>query len=122
MKKLIILLPMGLLFILAACANGDGEDVSPAERQEFREQVESQIAEFNEEVEAAKERSEELSGDAKAEIDESIRELEEQRGDLQVQLEEMWEASDEEWEAAREDVEEAMDELGQGLNEMRESF
>ncbi|HZA22950.1 MAG TPA: hypothetical protein VFA32_10170, partial [Dehalococcoidia bacterium] len=61
MKKLVMFLPVALLFLLAACGNDNG---TSAQRQEFQEQTEDQIADFNQQIEDARERAEGLSGDA----------------------------------------------------------
>lgn len=119
MRKLLVFLPALSLFLLAGCGTDNN---GSAQREEFRERIESQISEFNRQIEDARERSEELSGEAKNEMERAIDRLEEQKDQLAVDLEELRQTGDAQWEAAKDDIEESVAELNQAFNELRRNF
>lgn len=115
MNKLLICLPFLILVILAGC--GDGQN---AERQQFREDMEEELSQLNEQIEDARQRLEGLSGESRQELEQTINELEARTEGLRQQLEETRGLSDEQWEAAQNEMEEAVNELEQAFNELRQ--
>jgi malate synthase len=64
----------------------------------------------------------ELSGDARAKVDELTPELEERRTALASKLEDMKAASDDEWESFKTDLQEASKDLEQAFGNLQETF
>ncbi len=63
----------------------------------------------------------ELSGDARAKVDELTPELEERRTALASKLEDMKAASDDEWESFKTDLQEASKDLEQAFGNLQET-
>jgi DNA repair exonuclease SbcCD ATPase subunit len=116
MKGLLLLLPFVAFLFLAGCANPDQPE---SEREEFQQQMESQLDGFDQRITEARNRAEELTGDARVNMEQAIDGLEEQRADLAARLEEMKAASDEEWAAFRTELEQASEDLQQAFNDLQ---
>ena len=113
------LLLTGLLLLLIGC---DVPDKTVSERQKFQQQTESQLADFDQKIQDAKDRSGEVSGNAKARVEESIADLEERRVTLASKLDDMKAAGDEEWEAFKTDIQETSEELEQAFGDLQEGL
>jgi septal ring factor EnvC (AmiA/AmiB activator) len=116
MKKLVLLRALVAFLFLVGCT---AQDQSASEREEFQRQMESQLAEFDQSIEEARNRATELSGDSRAQLEQTIAGLEEQRADLAARLEEMKAASDEEWEAFKPELEQASEDLQQAFSDLQ---
>ena len=91
MKQLLLLMPLVALLFLIGCTDQD----QPASKRE------------------------ELPGDSRARLDQTIDRLEEQRAELAARLEEMKAASDEEWEAFKTELEQASEDLQQAFSDLQ---
>lgn len=118
MTRLLMLLVALPLLFLAGCANDSN---ATAERREFERRMEERIGHFQQRILEARERAEGLSGEAREQMDESIKDLEERLGDLEDQLDQMRESADGQWEAVRDKAEEAASELERSFNEFRQN-
>jgi hypothetical protein len=119
MKKLLLLIPIVALLFLVGCT---AQDQPALNREEFQRQMESQLDEFDQRIERVEEernRATELSGDARARLDQAIEGLEEQRADLATRLEGMKAVSDEEWETFKPELERASKDLQQAFSDLQ---
>jgi DNA repair exonuclease SbcCD ATPase subunit len=116
MKKLLLLITLVAFLFLVGCT---AQNQPAVEREEFQRQMESQLAEFDQRIEKARNRATELSGDSRAQLDQTIAGLEEQRADLATRLEEMKAASNEEWEAFKPELEQASEDLQQAFSDLQ---
>jgi septal ring factor EnvC (AmiA/AmiB activator) len=112
MKQLLLIMPLVALLFLVGCT---AQDQPSSEREEFQRQMESQLDEFDQRIEEARNRAEELPADSRAQLEQTIDRLEERRADLAAGLEEMKAASDEEWEAFKTELEQASQDLQQAF-------
>jgi TolA-binding protein len=117
-RHLLLLAALPLLF-LAGCGNGN--DYS-AERQAFQDRLESQIAEFNQQIQELRERSTETPGENQGQRDEAILELERQVEELESRLEEVRGADGDGWEGIKSRAEEAATEAEKSFQQFREKF
>ena len=118
LKNLWFLLPVVLLLFVACNA----QNKTAAEREEFQQQFESQIANLDQQIQDARDRASDLPGDDRANVDESIARLEEQRSTLTSKLETMKAAGDDKWEAYKTDLQEASKDLDQAYGNLQEAF
>jgi TPP-dependent trihydroxycyclohexane-1,2-dione (THcHDO) dehydratase len=116
MKKLLLLLPFIALLLLIGCSN---QDQTAPQREEFQRQMESQLSEFDQRIAEGRNQAEELTGDARANMEQTIDGLEKQRADLAAKLEEMKAVGDDEWEASKTEVEQASEDLQQALSDLQ---
>ena len=122
MKQLLLLMPLVALLFLVGCTD---QDQPASEREEFQRQMESQLDEFDQRIERVEEernRATELSGDARARLDQAIEGLKEQRADLATRLEGMKAVSDEEWEAFKAELEQGSEDLQQALSDLQSAL
>ena len=115
-KKLLLLVPLLTLLFLLGCANPDQPET---EREQFQQEMESRLDEFDQRIAEARNQAEGLSGDARANLELTIDELEQQRAALAARLEEMKAASDEEWAAFRTELEQASEDLQQAFGDFQ---
>ena len=118
LKKLWFLLPV-VLVLFVAC---NAQNKTAAGREEFQRQLESQMANLDQQIQDAKDRASDLSGEDRAKVDESIAKLEERRSTLTSKLEAMKAAGDDEWEAYKTDLQEASKDLDQAYGNLQEAF
>jgi outer membrane biogenesis lipoprotein LolB len=116
MKKLLLLLPFIALLLLIGCSN---QDQTAPQREEFQQQMESQLGEFDQRIAEGRNQAEGLTGDARANMEQTIDGLEKQRADLAAKLEEMKAVGDDEWEASKTEVEQVSEDLQQALSDLQ---
>ena len=119
MKKLLLFIPLVALLFLVGCTN---QNQPAAGREEFQQQMQTQLDEFDQRIEEARNQAKTLSGDPRARADQTIDSLEQQRADLAAKLEEMKAASDEEWEAFKTELEPASENLQQAFSDLQSAL
>ncbi len=119
MKKLLLFIPLVALLFLVGCTD---QNQSAAGREEFQQQMQTQLDEFDQRIEEARNQAETLSGDPRVRADQTIDSLEQQRADLAARLEEMKAASDEEWEAFKTELEPASENLQQAFSNLESAL
>jgi predicted nucleic acid-binding Zn-ribbon protein len=118
MKALWLLLPV-LLILWSGCSAPDN---SKSEREKYQQQFESQLAAFDQKLQDARDRSGELSGDAKGKVEDSIADLEQRKESLATKLEEMKAAGGDEWEAYYTSIQEASEDLEQAFGDLQDGL
>jgi chromosome segregation ATPase len=119
LKKLLLFIPLVALLFLVGCTD---QNQPAAGREEFQQQMQTQLDEFDQRIEEARNQAKTLSGDPRVRADQTIDSLEQQRADLAARLEEMKAASDEEWEAFKAELEPASENLQQAFSDLQSAL
>lgn len=91
-------------------------------REEYKQKLEAQLAEWTARLEELKGRSEKLGAEARAEMERRIQELRSRRGEVQEKLDALRDGGEEAWGHLRSGLEKAMEELKTGFSEAMSSF
>jgi chromosome segregation ATPase len=119
LKKLLLFIPLVALLFLVGCTD---QNQPAAGREEFQQQMQTQLDEFDQRIEEARNQAETLSGAPRVRADQTIDRLEQQRADLAARLEEMKAASDEEWEAFKTELEPTSENLQQAFSDLESAL
>jgi chromosome segregation ATPase len=90
--------------------------------QSFREQTETRLAEYNDDIDQLQVKVEELGGDAKAKAEQQLTALGQKRDEVSEKLKDLSSSSGDAWEQLKSGIDAAMDDLGNAYKEAVAEF
>jgi septal ring factor EnvC (AmiA/AmiB activator) len=112
----LLLAPL-LVFGLACSDDGNNDDVTLDDREQFEQDAEARLQQIDSEINDLERRIELQGGDAQDDLETELDDLKDERDDLGEKLGDLREASDDEWETLKDDVEDSFDDLDRRLDE-----
>ena len=95
---------------------------SQEQMQAFREQTETRLAEYEQEIDQLQAKAEKLGGDAKAKAEQQLTALRQKRDAVSEKLKELGSAGGNAWEQIKSGIEAAMEDLGKAYKKAAAEF
>jgi vacuolar-type H+-ATPase subunit H len=96
--------------------------LSSANRREYQSYAETQISDWQQQIDALKEKGKDLVGDAKSELDSVLEQLEENQKTFSSYLSELGDRAEDQWDDFKEEAEEKWSAISDSVQKLFSKF